>query len=95
MFTTRLTSREVEVIELIAEGHANKQIAAELDISIKTVEKHRQRLMEKLRVHDTASVTRYAIAARLRESSLQLTIVGHPEARIMRDAAKRSKTSVQ
>ncbi len=43
-----LTSREMEVLQLIAEGEANKQIAGELSISIKTVEKHREHLMEKL-----------------------------------------------
>ena len=71
----RLTSREVEVLQLIAEGEANKQTAAELGISIKTVEKHRQRLMEKLNIHDTAGLTRYAIAAGIIESSVQLTII--------------------
>ena len=71
----RLTSREVEVLQLIAEGKANKQVAAELGISIKTVEKHRQHLMEKLNIHDTAGLTRYAIAAGIIESSVQLTIV--------------------
>ena len=59
----QLTPREVQVLKLIAEGSANKQIAAELDISIKTVEKHRQHLMAKLDLHDTAGVTRYAISA--------------------------------
>ena len=44
----RLTSREIEVLQLIAEGEANKQVAAELGISIKTVEKHRDHLMRKL-----------------------------------------------
>jgi len=58
----RLTSREVEVLRMIAEGYANKQIAADLAISIKTVEKHRQHLMAKLDLHDTAGVTRYAIS---------------------------------
>jgi DNA-binding NarL/FixJ family response regulator len=57
-----LTSREMEVLQLIAEGYANKQIADELSISVKTVEKHRQQLMEKLNLHDVASLTRYAIA---------------------------------
>jgi len=71
----RLTSREAEVLQLIAEGQANKQVAAELGISVKTVEKHRQRLMEKLNIHDTAGLTRYAIAAGIVESSVQLTIV--------------------
>lgn len=56
-----LTSRESEVLQLIAEGKANKETAAELDISIKTVEKHRTNLMRKLNIHDTATLTRYAI----------------------------------
>ncbi len=72
---TRLSSREVEVLQLIAEGRANKQVAAELGISVKTVEKHRQRLMAKLNIHDTAGLTRYAIAAGIIESSVQVTIV--------------------
>jgi len=71
----RLTSRESEVLQLVAEGSANKQVAAELSISIKTVEKHRQHLMDKLNIHDTAGLTRYAIAAGVIESSVQLTIV--------------------
>jgi DNA-binding NarL/FixJ family response regulator len=57
-----LTSRESEVLQLIAEGFANKQVAAELSISIKTVEKHRQQVMNKLNIHDIASLTRYAIS---------------------------------
>ncbi len=70
-----LTSREMEVLQLIAEGSTNKQTAAELGIGIKTVEKHREHLMEKLDLHDTASLTRYAISAGIIESSVQLTIV--------------------
>lgn len=71
----QLSSRELEVLQLIAEGQANKQVATELDISVKTVEKHRQRLMEKLNIHDTAGLTRYAIEAGIIESSVQLTII--------------------
>ncbi len=71
----KLTSRETEVLQLIAEGLANKQTASELGISIKTVEKHRQALMDKLQVHDTAGLTRYAIAAGIIESSTQDTIL--------------------
>jgi DNA-binding NarL/FixJ family response regulator len=71
----QLTSREMEVLQLIAEGKANKQIAGDLAISIKTVEKHRNHLMHKLDIHDTAGLTRYAIAAGIIESSVQLTIV--------------------
>ena len=70
-----LTSREMEVLQLIAEGKANKETAAELGIGIKTVEKHREHLMEKLDIHDTAGLTRYAISAGIIESSVQLTIV--------------------
>ncbi len=72
---SQLTSREAEVLQLVAEGSANKQIAAVLNISIKTVEKHRQHLMDKLNIHDTAGLTRYAISAGVIENSVQLTIV--------------------
>jgi DNA-binding NarL/FixJ family response regulator len=72
--STELTSRESELLQLIAEGQANKQIASELKISIKTVEKHRQHLMEKLNIHDIAGLTRFAIAAGIIESSVQSTI---------------------
>lgn len=71
----RLTSRESEVLQLVAEGSANKQVAAALGISIKTVEKHRQHLMDKLNIHDTAGLTRYAIATGVIESTVQLTII--------------------
>lgn len=70
-----LTPREREVLQLVAEGQANKQIAADLEISIKTVEKHRQSLMAKLDIHDTAGLTRYAISAGVIESSVQCTII--------------------
>ena len=70
-----LTSREMEVLQLVAEGKANKETAAELHISVKTVEKHRQSLMEKLNIHDTAGLTRYAISAGIIESSVQVTIL--------------------
>ena len=70
----RLTSRESELLQLIAEGHVNKQIASDLKISIKTVEKHRQHLMEKLNIHEIAGLTRYAISAGVIESSTQKTV---------------------
>ena len=73
--STQLTSREVEVLQLVAEGKANKETAQELGISIKTVEKHRQSLMEKLNIHDTAGLTRHAIATGIIESSVQVTIL--------------------
>jgi DNA-binding NarL/FixJ family response regulator len=71
----RLTSRESEVLQLVAEGFANKQVAAELGISIKTVEKHRQHVMHKLNIHETAGLTRYAIAQGIIENSVQVTII--------------------
>ena len=64
-----LTSRETEVLQLIAEGGTNKRIAARLGIGIKTVERHRQRLMDKLDIHDVAGLTRYAISTGLIETS--------------------------
>jgi DNA-binding NarL/FixJ family response regulator len=71
--TARLTSREAEVLQLVAEGYANKQIAAELCISIKTVEKHRQQAMNKLNIHDIAGLTRYAMAKGWVERSTPVT----------------------
>jgi DNA-binding NarL/FixJ family response regulator len=68
--TDLLTSRELEVLQLIAEGESNKQIAAELGISVKTVERHRQRLMDKLAIHDVAGLTRYAISRGLVEINI-------------------------
>lgn len=70
-----MTSREREVLQRVAEGEANKNIAAQLYISVKTVEKHRQSLMNKLDIHDTAGLTRYAISAGIIENSIQRTIV--------------------
>jgi DNA-binding NarL/FixJ family response regulator len=58
-----LTSRQTEVLQLIAEGFSNKQIAGELCISIKTVEKHRQQVMDKLNIHEVAGLTRFCLAS--------------------------------
>ena len=71
----QLTARESEVLQLVAEGSANKQVAGILGISIKTVDKHRQHLMDKLNIHEIAGLTRYAIAAGVIESRVQVTIV--------------------
>ena len=70
-----LSSRELEVLQRIAEGETNKEMASNLDISIKTIEKHRDHLMSKLDIHDTAGLTRYAIEAGIIESSVQVTII--------------------
>jgi len=72
--SNRLSSREVEVLQLIAEGKPNKQVAAELGVSFKTVDKHRQHLMGKLDIHDIAGLTRYAIAEGIIESAVRVTI---------------------
>ena len=56
-----LTPRELEVLKLIAEGHQSKEIAAMLVISIKTVERHRANMLEKLGMRDRVELTRYAI----------------------------------
>lgn len=63
----QLTWREAEVLQLIAESLCNKEIARELGISVKTVEKHRQSLMTKLDLHDIAGLTRHAIESRVVE----------------------------
>jgi DNA-binding NarL/FixJ family response regulator len=56
-----LTPRELQVLKLIAEAHSSKEIAVELVISIKTVERHRQNILEKLGMSDRVELTRYAI----------------------------------
>jgi len=56
-----LTSREREVLQLVAEGHTTKEIAGALDLSVKTAESYRSRIMEKLGIHETAGLVRYAI----------------------------------
>ncbi len=69
-----LTSREMEVLQLIAEGFANKQIAAELGLSVKTVEKHRQAVMKKLDIHDIAGLVRHAVM----KGIIEMNVAGVP-----------------
>jgi two-component system response regulator NreC len=57
----KLTSRERQILKLIAEGYTSKQISEILKISFKTVQTHRAHIMEKLGVHSTAELTRYAV----------------------------------
>jgi DNA-binding NarL/FixJ family response regulator len=57
----KLTAREREVLQLMAEGFATKEIATRLHVSVKTVETHRRQLMEKLQLYSVAEVTKYAI----------------------------------
>lgn len=59
--TDPLTTRERQVLQLIAEGKTTKQIAAILSLSVKTADSHRTRIMKKLDIHETASLVRYAI----------------------------------
>ena len=73
--TDALTTREKEVLSLIAEGLSNQEISDKLFISPRTVDTHRTNIMQKLDIHDTAGLTRYAISAGIIESSVQLTIV--------------------
>jgi DNA-binding NarL/FixJ family response regulator len=63
-----LTPREREVLKLIAESRSNRQIAAELVISEKTVERHRENILDKLGMHDRVELTRYAIRTGLIEA---------------------------
>ena len=57
-----LTPREREILQLIAEGHTNKEIAGLLVLSVKMIENHRTRIMDKLEIHNVAGLTRYAIS---------------------------------
>lgn len=58
---SRLTPREREIVQLIAEGHSNKEVADRLGISVRTAETHRLNVMRKLNVHTASDLTRYAI----------------------------------
>ena len=56
-----LTDREKEVLQLLAEGRTNKEVAALLDVGVSTVETHRANLMQKLGLHNTAEIVLYAV----------------------------------
>jgi DNA-binding NarL/FixJ family response regulator len=58
-----LTQRQTEVLKMIADGYPNKRMARLLALSTKTIEKHRQSLMDKLDIHEVATLTRYAVAS--------------------------------
>jgi two-component system, NarL family, response regulator NreC len=60
-----LTDREKEVLQLLAEGRANKDVAAVLQVGVSTVETHRANLMQKLGLHNTADIVLYAVRKRL------------------------------
>jgi DNA-binding NarL/FixJ family response regulator len=61
----QLTSRQREILQLLAEGRNTKEIASDLDISVKTVESHRLQLMERLNIHDVPGLVRYAVRSGL------------------------------
>lgn len=62
---SKLTSRQVEVLRMVAEGHRTREIADKLSLSIKTVESHRGELMKRLGMHDVVSLVRYALRSGL------------------------------
>ncbi len=57
----RLTTRERQVLQLIAEGNTNRQVAEDLNLAVKTVDTHRSRLMRKLNIHDQTALVKYAL----------------------------------
>jgi DNA-binding NarL/FixJ family response regulator len=62
-----LTEREIEIAKLVARGQMSKEIAASLNLSVRTVEKHRANIMEKIGVREVASLTRWCIQTGLVE----------------------------
>jgi DNA-binding NarL/FixJ family response regulator len=64
---SRLSAREREIVQLLAEGRSNKQVAALLHISTRTVENHRAKVMEKLMLHSFSDLVRYAVRNKLAE----------------------------
>jgi len=64
----QITAREREILHLISQGKNNREIAAELDISVKTAETHRTNIMRKLRLHTSNELVRYALQNNLVES---------------------------
>lgn len=64
---SRLSTREREIVQLLAEGKSNKQVAAVLNISTRTVENHRAKVMEKLTLHSFSELVRYAVRNKLAE----------------------------
>jgi DNA-binding NarL/FixJ family response regulator len=58
-----LTNRQTEVLHLIAEGHSSREIAGLLSLSMKTIEKHRQSAMDRLDIHEIATLTRYVLSS--------------------------------
>lgn len=74
---TALTQRQLKVLELIAEGYGSKRIAKTLSISVKTVEKHRQDIMNRLNLRCVATLTRYAVSIGIIDCNLPPPVDGH------------------
>jgi two-component system response regulator NreC len=91
-----LTTREYEVVQILAEGATTKDIAMTLGISVKTAETHRHRLMRKLHCHNVAELTMYAISHDILQVPVPLSIaefVQAPACTMVRHARDRSSTS--
>jgi len=71
-----ITSREREVLQLVAEGRTSKEVASRLGVTSKTAESYRARIMEKLDIHETASLVRYAIRRGVIQACALLSIAG-------------------
>ena len=65
---SRLTTREREVVQLLAEGKSSKEVALALNISVKTAETHRANIMRKLELHSVSELVRYAIKNQIIEA---------------------------
>lgn len=72
-----LTTREREVLQLVAEGRTSKEIGSRIGITAKAAESYRARTMEKLDIHDTAGLVRYAIRHGLIQASTVFSVLGH------------------
>ena len=70
---SKLTERELQVLAMIADGQSNKEIADLLDVSVRTIEAHRERIMRKLNIHSVVGLTRFAITHHLIELNCEST----------------------
>jgi len=76
--TPALTNRQAEVLQLVAEGYSTRRIAGLLSLSTKTVEKHRQAVLDRLDIHDIATLTRYAVSCGVVRSSRGINLPAAP-----------------
>jgi DNA-binding NarL/FixJ family response regulator len=71
----RLTARETEILKLVAHGQTNPQIAAILRLPLATVKRHRQHALERLNLHESADLVRYALARGIIENKVELKVI--------------------